>query len=72
MERMESQRKNIKNWLLCGKSITPIEALQMFGAFRLSAIIFVLKNEHDMNIRTDMIYESNGRRYARYTLVKEN
>lgn len=72
MERMESQRKNIKNWLLSGKSITPIEALQMFGAFRLSAIIFVLKNEHDMNIRTDMIYEPNGRRYARYTLVKEN
>ena len=72
MERMESQRKNVKNWLLKGNSITPIEALQMFGAFRLSAIIFVLKNEHDMNIRTDMIYESNGRRYARYTLVKEN
>lgn len=72
MERIESQRKNIKNWLLSGKSITPIEALQMFGAFRLSAIIFVLKNEHDMNIRTDMVYEPNGRRYARYTLVKEN
>ena len=70
MERIESQRKNIKNWLLSGKSITPIEALQMFGAFRLSAIIFVLKNEDNMNIRTDMIYEPNGRRYARYTLEK--
>jgi hypothetical protein len=72
MERIESQRKNVKNWLLKGNSITPIEALQMFGAFRLSAIIFVLKNEDNMNIHTDMIYEPNGRRYARYTLVKEN
>lgn len=70
MERIESQRKNVKNWLLKGNSITPIEALQMFGAFRLSAIIFVLKNKYDMNIRTDMIYEPNGKRYAKYYLEK--
>ena len=70
MERIESQRKNIKNWLLSGKSITPIEALQMFGAFRLSAIIFVLKNEHDMSIKTEMVYEPNGKRYAKYYLEK--
>lgn len=70
MERIESQRKNIKNWLLSGKSITPIEALQMFGAFRLSAIIFVLKNEYDMPIKTEMVYEPNGKRYAKYYLEK--
>lgn len=70
MERIESQRKNVKNWLLKGNSITPIEALQMFGAFRLSAIIFVLKNEHDMNIETEMVYEPNGKRYAKYYLKK--
>ena len=70
MERMESQRKNVKNWLLKGNSITPIEALQMFGAFRLSAIIFVLKNEYDMPIETEMVYEPNGKRYAKYYLKK--
>lgn len=70
MERMESQRKNVRNWLLKGKSITPIEALQMFGAFRLSAIIFVLKNEYDMPIETEMVYEPNGKRYAKYYLKK--
>ena len=70
MERIESQRKNVKNWLLKGNSITPIEALQMFGAFRLSAIIFVLKNEHDMNIKTEIVYEPNGKRYAKYYLEK--
>lgn len=70
MERMESQRKQVRNWLMKGKSITPIEALQMFGAFRLSAIIFVLKNEYDMPIETEMVYEPNGKRYAKYYLKK--
>lgn len=71
MERMESQRKAIKNWLLKGNSITPIEALNMFGAFRLSAVIFVLKYEHGMPIETEMVYEENGKRYAKYYLKKE-
>lgn len=70
MERIESQRKNVKNWLLQGNPITPIMALQMFGCFRLSAIIFVLKNEDDMNIKTEMVYEPNGKRYAKYYLEK--
>lgn len=51
-----------------GKSITPLEALTMYGAFRLSAIIFDLKNEEGMDIRTDMVTDDEGRRYAKYTL----
>lgn len=70
MERMESQKKNVKNWLLNGKSITPLQALQMFGAFRLSAIICCLKYEDDMPIKTEMVYEPNGKRYAKYYLEK--
>ena len=72
MYRMESQRKSVQDWLLAGKSITPIEALNMFGAFRLSAIIFVLKNDYDMDIVTEMIYEDDGRRYAKYYLKKQS
>jgi hypothetical protein len=70
MERMESQRKAIQNWLLVGKTITPIEALNMFGAFRLSAVIYVLKNDYDMDIVTEMVYEDDGKRYAKYYLKK--
>lgn len=70
MERMETQRKMVKDWLLAGKSITPIEALNMFGAFRLSAIIFVLKNDYGMGIETEMVYEDK-KRYARYYLKKD-
>lgn len=69
---MESQRKSVQDWLLAGKSITPIEALNMFGAFRLSAIIFVLKNDYDMDIVTEMVYEDDGRRYAKYYLKKQS
>ena len=57
MERMETQRKQIKNWLESGRSITPIEALNLFGAFRLSAHIYALKNNYDMPIETEMVYE---------------
>ena len=67
---MESQRKSVQNWLLAGHTITPIEALNMFGAFRLSAIIFVLKNDYDMDIETEMVYEDDGKRYAKYYLKK--
>lgn len=68
MERMESQRKQIKAWLEKGNPITPIMALQMFGCFRLSGQIFVLKNEYDMPIETEMVYCDGGKRYAKYYL----
>lgn len=71
MERKETQRKQIREYLLAGNTITPLEALNLFGAFRLSAHIFVLKNDYGMNIETQMIYEDNGKRYAMYYLKEE-
>lgn len=38
MDRMESQRVRVQRYLMDGNSITPIEALNMFGAFRLSSL----------------------------------
>lgn len=66
--RSESQQRMVARHLQEGKSITPLEALTMYGAFRLSAIIFDLKNEEGMDIRTDMVTDDEGRRYAKYTL----
>lgn len=71
MTRIESQRKSVQDWLLKGNSITPIEALNMFGAFRLSAIIYILKYDYDMDIVTEMVYEGGGKRYAKYYLKKD-
>ena len=62
-----SQKSNILNHLKSGKSITPLEALQKYGSFRLADRIFVLRKE-GYNIVTNNIYE-NGKTYAEYTLL---
>lgn len=67
--RYDSQRRQIQQYLTEGNSITPIEALNMFGAFRLSAIIYTLKYHYGMNIHTEMVYEEDGKRFARYSLI---
>lgn len=53
--KVESQNKQLKAWLESGKSITPLDALNLFGSFRLVARIFNLKNDYGMNIKTEMI-----------------
>lgn len=64
----KSQKQAIKDWLLSGKSITPLEALEHLGCFRLGAQIFNLKKE-GMNIHTDnSVDEQTGKRYATYSL----
>ena len=68
--KFESQNKQIKAWLESGKSLTPLDALALFNSFRLGARVFDLKNNYGMNIKTEMV-EENGKRFARYSLVKE-
>jgi len=64
---MKSQNKEIKNWLETGNSITPIEALNLFGCFRLGARIHDLKNKFGLNIKTEIV-EQNKKRFAKYSL----
>jgi hypothetical protein len=65
--KTESQNALIKGWLLNGKSITPLDALNMFGCFRLSARIANLRDE-GLPIVTDMV-TINDKRVARYYLA---
>ena len=61
-----SQNKQILKYLESGKKLTPIEALNKFGCFRLSARILDLrKNNH--NIITENITR-NGKTFARYSM----
>ena len=61
-----SQQQDIVYHLHNLGGITPLDALRAYGVFRLSAIIFDLRNE-GYKIRTDMV--SNGRKkFAKYTL----
>lgn len=48
-----SQSENILSHLKRAGTITPLEALELYGCFRLAAIIHDLKKEH--NIETEMI-----------------
>ena len=64
--KKRTQKQAIKDYLLAGYSITPLEALEQFGCFRLGAQIFDLKKEGmpiETKIKTD---EKTGKRYAVY------
>jgi hypothetical protein len=64
---MKTQKEQIKKYLLSKKTITPIQALNKFGCFRLAAVIYKLKNE-GLKIVTEMEYNKN-KQFARYRLV---
>ena len=57
---------NILTHLQSGGSLTPQDALNMFGSFRLAAHIESLRKDGH-RIFTHMVNE-NGKKYARYTL----
>ena len=64
-----TQRDNIKKHLKDGYSLTALEALSLFGAYRLAAHIEVLR-KRGMPIVTTMNTDVTGRTYARYSLNK--
>jgi hypothetical protein len=66
MKSTDSQPALIKGWLLNGYSITQLDALNMFGCFRLSARIANLREE-GLDIVTDMV-NVNDKRIAKYYL----
>ena len=69
-EDFGSQKANVRAWLLDGRSITPLEALNKFGSLRLSAIIFDLREE-GLPIVTEKIQVSPRKRVAQYFLPKD-
>jgi hypothetical protein len=67
----KTQRDSIKQFLLSGSSLTPLEALSLFGAYRLAAHIEVLRSR-GMFIVTTMNRDATGRSYARYHIPVEH
>jgi len=62
-----SQNKQIANYLNKGKKLTPIDALNKFGCFRLAARIADLRNQ-GLNIETTIIKFKNNKQVAQYWL----
>ena len=59
-----SQAKNILAHLVQHKTITPLEALNQYGCFRLAAVILNLKKDgHEIETQ---IIKKNKKRFAQY------
>lgn len=65
-----SQTESILNHLKEHGTINPIQALNLYGSFRLGARISDLR-QSGVRIETKMIYKKNGVRYAEYHLGEE-
>ena len=64
-----SQKEQILQYLQQHGTITPIEALNEIGSFRLSARIAELREE-GYHIETNMV-QQNGKEFAEYKLITE-
>jgi len=64
-----SQKTKVLDWLQSGKSLTPLEALDMFGSMRLAAIIEVLRNKEGYNIINEN--KTGEENYAKYRLATQ-
>ena len=69
MERI-TQKSKVRAHLQSGQSITPIDALERYGCFRLAAIIHTLKHHSGMNIKTELVKNKYGTKYGKYTMIK--
>ena len=70
----KSQSSEVINHLRKYKKITSLEAIKLFGATRLSGIIYYLRNK-GFGIETEIAYAKNRyghlTKYAIYKLVKD-
>ena len=67
MTTRASQASAIRSALLAGRALTPIDALNEFGCFRLGGRIYDLKRE-GLAIETEMVEVASGKRVAQYRL----
>lgn len=60
----------ILSHLLSGKPITPLDALRLYGSFRLSGVVFNLRAKGYDITRVTVKCPLTGSRYAKYSLKK--
>lgn len=64
-----TQEQKVLKYLETGRTLTPLEALYTIGTFSLPYHIFNLRKK-GFNIRTTLRQDVNGKRYAKYQMVK--
>ena len=65
--KTSTQKKCILEYLQTGKTLTPLEALDKFGCFRLGARIHELREEGE-NVMKEMVRTPGGAMVAQYSL----
>jgi hypothetical protein len=65
----DSQVKQLRTHLQSGKSIAPLQALNTYGIYRLSARIHEIRNDakKPLNVKTEMMFVGPVK-YAKYFL----
>ena len=63
-----TQTQSIADYLKSGNSLTPLQALEMFGCFRLAARIKELKDS-GYSINTHKLKLPNGKSVASYRMA---
>lgn len=63
----KSQAEKILDYMLSGKAITPIEALDLFGCFRLGARIADIRQKGYL-VYSEFITTPSGKRVKKYYL----
>lgn len=66
MKRERSQVDMILEALQSGARLTPIDALNRFGCFRLGARIWQIRNEMGIDVKSKMVQTSDGASVAEY------
>lgn len=66
---MTSQSQSILDYLKAGNSLTPLEALRLFGCMRLGARIWDLSKQ-GYKIKSEL-QKDNGKHFAKYSLINE-
>lgn len=70
-ESSASQASQIGDYMMQGNHITPLEALNLFGSMRLSAIIYVLR-ERGYKIQTQRVKTPTGKWVSEYWINPED
>lgn len=61
-----SQTGKIAEYLLKGKTLTSLQALRLFGCFRLASRISELRQRY--KVKTETVTTKNGARIAKYSI----
>jgi hypothetical protein len=69
-ERLENQNQLVLAYLKTGRVITPMDALNQFGCFRLAARIYELRMR-GWPIHCDRIPDDGGKIIGHYTMAQD-